>query len=92
MDGPGRHTERWVADLLSKSVGDDAARDIVREQVLAFGFAAPFDEQQVLQVLEAIASRPGLVGVTARFCRSRLIAQFSRENLERQRPMNLARG
>lgn len=85
MDGPATYDQPWLAALLSKSVGDDAALAVVREQATRLGLGGMLDERQVLAVLEGIAARPGLVGVTARFCRSRLIAQFSRENLERQR-------
>jgi hypothetical protein len=86
MDGPSTYDHPWVAAMLSKSVGDDAALAAVREHATRLGFGDVLDEHAVLTVLEAIATEPGLVGVTARFCRSRLIAQFSRENLERQRP------
>jgi len=60
--------------LLSKAVGDEKALEIVRTTCGTLGFrtdtALSLDE--ALQVLETIAEQAGLLGVTARFAKSRL--------------------
>jgi hypothetical protein len=75
-----------IAALLSKSVGDDMALSVVRDAARKLGVIdAVLDQDCTLEILAVVATNPGLIGVSARFCRSRLIAQFSREDLERRR-------
>jgi hypothetical protein len=75
-----------IAALLSKSVGDETALTVVRAAARKLGvIGSVLDQDRTLEILEEVATSPGLIGVTARFCRSRLIAQFSREDLERHR-------
>lgn len=63
-----------LAGLLSKSIGEEKAEDVVRAAARALGLGAltTFTQKQALEVLESIASTPGIVGVTARFAKSRL--------------------
>jgi hypothetical protein len=58
--------------LLSQSIGDDKASAIVDEAAQALGYGASLDREQALLVLERIAQSPGLVGIAARFAKSRV--------------------
>jgi len=59
--------------LLSGTVGEEVARDTVQDALSALGRDPRLlDRPAALEVLEHIAQRPGLVGVTARFAKSRL--------------------
>jgi hypothetical protein len=62
-----------VVDLLSKSIGDDAAALIVDQAIRALGLVRPIDHPSALRVLERISHEAGLVGVAARFAKSRLL-------------------
>ncbi|MEC7526010.1 MAG: hypothetical protein VYE22_39375 [Myxococcota bacterium] len=65
--------DRLVA-LLSSTVGEGAARSTV-DAALEDLDRDPdgLDQRAALDVLEHIAQRPGLIGVTARFAKSRLL-------------------
>ena len=75
----GRRPERRVevaqiAHLLSKAVGDEKAEEVVQATCRALKLRT--DEglslDDALRVLEEVAEQPGLLGVTARFAKSRL--------------------
>lgn len=82
-DGKRSYSTIALAAMLSKSVGDDVALDVVTRAAwhlrLPTGEVSPDD---ALKLFAVIAEGEGLVAVAARFVRSRLIAQFSREALE----------
>ena len=72
-----------LAAMLSKSVGDDVALETVVRA--ADHLRLPVGDiraDDALAIFAVIAEGEGLVAVAARFVRSRLIAQFSREALE----------
>jgi len=60
--------------LLSHSVGDEKAELAVRSAANSLGFARrpSLSIDEALGVLEKVAETPGIVGVTARFAKSRL--------------------
>jgi hypothetical protein len=63
-----------LASLLSKAVGDEKAEAAVREAAVSLGLGRTthFSQDQALEILERVASTPGIVGVAARFAKSRL--------------------
>ncbi|MCC6811799.1 MAG: hypothetical protein IT381_30500 [Deltaproteobacteria bacterium] len=61
-----------MAALISPSVGEEKARALVAETAQALGMSGErLETEQCLQVLEVIAKQPGLVGISARFAKSR---------------------
>ncbi len=68
IDGHG------LASLLSPSLGDTTAHAVVTSalEVLRLSPNQPLTVSQALSVLEHIAQRPGIVGVAARFAKSRV--------------------
>ena len=68
-----------IAGLFAPSLGEEKSREIVREALRQNG--APLvgiDQARALEVLEGLASERGIVGVTARFAKARLILLFRR--------------
>lgn len=63
-----------LAGLLSPAIGDAKAEAVVREAMFATGRnpIQPMSVEEALGVLEHIAETPGIVGVTARFAKSRV--------------------
>jgi hypothetical protein len=70
----GRIEWTALAALLSPSLGDAKADEVVRAAMEALRFHPfkPLDTQQALEVLEQVAQTPGIVGVAARFAKSRV--------------------
>jgi hypothetical protein len=69
-------SRRSVTDLvglLSPSLGDEKAREVVTSAAAAIGLHDQvIDRQQALVVLEHIARASGLVGITARFAKTHI--------------------
>ncbi|MGE0784961.1 MAG: hypothetical protein AB7S26_04675 [Sandaracinaceae bacterium] len=63
-----------LAGLLSPSLGDEKARAAIRDAMRSLGIqaTAKMSTELALDVLEQIARTPGIVGVTARFAKSRV--------------------
>lgn len=73
-----------VIEVLSPGVGEHMARAAVHSALDALGM--PHDglsREDVLRTLDHIAQTPGVVGVTARFARSRLILQWASDDYSR---------
>lgn len=82
---PRSFTITAVAAMLSKSVGDDVALASVTEAVARLSLPGDeLSEADALALFATIADGEGVIAVAARFIRSRLIAQFSREHLEQR--------
>jgi hypothetical protein len=63
-----------LAKLLSASVGDAKALDVVSTAARRANITTgDVDQQQALAILEKIASEPGLLGIAARFAKSRAL-------------------
>ena len=63
--------------LLASTVGQDRADEAVLEAVRRLGLPTrSLSRDQALAVLDDLAARPGLVGVTARFAKARAILLF----------------
>ena len=63
-----------LARLLASSLGEEKAGEAVRAAARELGIVAarPVNFQQALEIFENIAQTPGIIGVTARFAKSRL--------------------
>ncbi len=62
-----------LVKLLSSSVGEEKATEAIVQAAQRIGIGADeFDRDQALKVLETIAETPGLVGITARFAKTRV--------------------
>jgi hypothetical protein len=78
---PGKR-ERLSRDELVKQLGEslglEKAQEAVAAQLVALGLQgiSELDKQQTLQLLDAMATSSGLVGVVARFAKVRTILQF----------------
>ena len=69
-------TSELVA-LLASTVGQDRADEAVGEVARRLGLPSrSLSRDQTMAVLDDLASRPGLVGVTARFAKARAILLF----------------
>jgi len=64
---------RWVIDMLARAVGEEPARRAVEEVLTQLGRSPEaLDRRGALEVLETLAQRPGLVGTSALFAKSRI--------------------
>lgn len=78
MNSATRLESRWtlgeLIPLLSQTIGEDKARDVIVEAArrLQLSLADGLHEQDVLSLLDDIAASPGIVGITARFAKSRV--------------------
>ncbi|MFT3776009.1 MAG: hypothetical protein QM820_62490 [Minicystis sp.] len=67
---------RQIIKLLEGSLGAEKAEDAVVSACEATGnFSRELTQEQALDVLERIAKSPGLVGIAARFAKSRIHLQ-----------------
>lgn len=70
------HTHAELAALLSQNLGMEKALDLVGVASKELSFGAELTMEQGLEVLERIAGQPGLVGVAARFAKSRVLLRW----------------
>jgi len=64
--------------MLSKSLGRQVAAQAVHDACRTLGLAtSALSQEQALQVLEAISRADGLVGLSARLAKSRVILQWN---------------
>jgi hypothetical protein len=67
-----------VIDLLAASLGTTKAEHAVRAASGALRLeASSFPLDQALSLLEKIAEEPGIVGITARFARTRALLRWT---------------
>lgn len=67
-----------ICAIFSPCVGNDKAAEIVRVAIRKLHLSEDaLGKTEVLALLEDLASAPGLVGVTARFAKARVILRFS---------------
>ena len=72
--GPATFSERELASHLASALGGVKALELVRTTATKLKLPrGRMSLEQALSVLDAIADEPGLVGITARFVKSRLI-------------------
>ena len=66
-----------VVELLSASLGTIKAEHAVRSAATALQLGASFPLDQALVLLDRIAMEPGIVGITARFARTRAVLRWT---------------
>ncbi len=85
MQGPANDdslSDRELASHLASALGETKALEVVRTAARQLKLSPErMDRAQALQVLEAVAKEPGLIGITARFVKSRLILKWGEESL-----------
>lgn len=65
-----------LVELLAPSLGEDAAQEVVERACETSGLTSmELTRDEALRVLEVVAEQPGLVGITARFAKSRVLLQ-----------------
>ena len=67
-----RTTRAELIALLAEPLGVTVATEVVRETADAMGLSESFQRKDALRLLERVALRGGLIGITARFTMSRL--------------------
>ena len=77
MAGSNLSSDRLSVDdliaQLSQALGEEKAREVIADAVASTGAGAVMSKQQALDVLASVADTPGIVGVCARFARTRLL-------------------
>lgn len=74
---PQRIERKQIVGLLAPTLGDEKSEEVVLAAVTRRQLPEEtLDQQQALAVLEDLAAQHGLVGVTARFAKARLILLF----------------
>lgn len=68
----GTTTQAELIALLAEPLGEAVAREVVTETARAMGLPERFPHKDAIRLLERVALRGGLVGITARFTMSRL--------------------
>jgi hypothetical protein len=66
------HPRQALADMLGRSLGADKAIATVNLAAQQLGAGENLNSDQALRLLEHIAQQPGLVGIAARFAKSRV--------------------
>jgi hypothetical protein len=70
------HTHAELAALLSQNLGMEKALDLVGSAAKELSIGAELSMEQGLEILERIAVQPGLVGIAARFAKSRVLLRW----------------
>lgn len=83
MQGPADDntlSDQELASHLASALGEAKALEVVRTAAGQLQLSPEqMNRAQALQVLEVVAKEPGLVGVSARFVKSRLILQWGED-------------
>ena len=66
------YPRRVVADLLGRSLGADKALETVNTAADLLGVGEQLQREDALRLLEHVAQQQGIVGIAARFAKSRL--------------------
>ncbi len=71
-----------LVGVIGASVGDEKAREVLLEAARGLGLdPRAMTRQEALALLESLAHTPGIIGVSSRFGRSRLLLKWARDNL-----------
>lgn len=83
-DSSGREPPLRASTLVaffSSSLGEEKAREIVHAALKRFGVLpsdlAEIDRSKAIEILESLVGEPGIVGVTARFAKARILLRRS---------------
>jgi hypothetical protein len=72
-EAPSSITRASLAARLRETLGEDKATELVNQVADQLGLpATDLTLTEALRVLDALASRPGLVGIVSRFAKARL--------------------
>ena len=71
-------TRAELIDLLSRSLGAEAAAAHVHRAAAALQVGAEMSVNDALNVLETLAAEPGLPGIAARFTKARVLMTWQR--------------
>jgi hypothetical protein len=66
------HPRLGLVDLLGRSLGADKAAEAVNVAAQELGLGELLSRDEALRLLEHVARQPGIVGITARFAKSRV--------------------
>ena len=77
------HSRIELASLLSQNLGTEKAQELVGVAAQELGFGDPLSTPCCLEVLERIAAQPGLVGIAARFAKSKVLLRWPSEQPRR---------
>ena len=66
------HPRRVLADMLGRSLGADKARETVNAAATQLGIGEDLQRDEALRLLERVAQQPGIIGIAARFAKSRV--------------------
>lgn len=69
----GTHSRVEVATMLSNSVGQERALEVVAERCVALGLGEILTTAEALRVLEELAQQQGVIGIAARFAKGRAL-------------------
>jgi hypothetical protein len=73
-----RRSVQALAEMLGANIGVEKALDVVQRAAGELHLdPAALSRDDALAVLERVAAEPGLVGITARFAKSRVHLQWS---------------
>ena len=64
-----------IVTMLSGSLGHERAAKTVEQAVVQLGMGSDLSKEDAVRVLETIAGQPGIVGITARFVKTRFQLQ-----------------
>ena len=70
------HTHNELAALLSQNLGIEKGLELVGVAARELQFGPQLTKEQGLAILEHIAVQPGLVGIAARFAKSRVLLRW----------------
>lgn len=71
MADPSTKTVREIALDLAPALGEEKSVEVIAVTAQQLGLVEPFQPEAVTAILDWLARSPGLVGITARFVRSR---------------------
>jgi hypothetical protein len=76
-DSNGLVNRAELVELLASALGETKAAEVIRQAALDLRIPnGQLTQQQALSVLDRVAFTPGLVGISARFVKSRLILRW----------------
>lgn len=79
-----RLTLETLSAQLAQALGEEKARDVIRATTSGLGLKGPsLSREEALNVLAEIADTPGIVGVCARFARTRLLLASASASMKR---------
>ncbi|MEM9071250.1 MAG: hypothetical protein AAGE52_22250 [Myxococcota bacterium] len=72
MNGARPRSLESITALLSHTLGDATARRVVWRHARALKLPEELTQEEALRLLERIAKEDGIVGITARFAKTRI--------------------